>query len=265
MNWSSKTFYDSQLIAHHSVKSRLLKDLPNVSSNENTDIPLVLIDTSGCDMFEIVTDDQESKANEGEAALVAIYTSQLIESGLDPADIAIISPYNLQVELIRMQLREKYPDLEIRSVDGFQGREKEVVILSLVRSNPGGEVGFLAEPRRLNVAITRAKRHVAVIANVDTVGKDEVLKGLMEYLEANGDVRSAMQYEHLVRELDVKRPDGLEFTLKDDTDLKKPQRKSEKPEKKAKVPKQAQVSNFLLVTKRYDRPRALFYEYLCEL
>lgn len=235
MNWSSKTFYESQLIAHHSVKSRLLKDLPKIKSNENTDIPLVLIDTSGCDMFEIVTDDEQSKANEGEAALVAIYTSQLIESGLNPADIAIISPYNLQVELIRMQLREKYPELEIRSVDGFQGREKEVVILSLVRSNPGGEVGFLAEPRRLNVAITRAKRHVTVIADVDTVGKDKVLKGLMEYLEANGDVRSAMQYEHLVRDLDVKRPEGLEFTLKDESnDAKKPAKKS--AEKKAKAP-----------------------------
>ena len=65
-----------------------------------------------------------------------------------------------------------------RSVDGFQGREKEVVILSLVRSNPKGEIGFLAEPRRLNVAITRAKRHVTVIANVETVSHDPVLKGI---------------------------------------------------------------------------------------
>ena len=90
-----------------------------------------------------------------------------------------------------------------------------MVILSLVRSNPNGEVGFLAEPRRLNVAITRAKRHVAVIANVETVAHDPILKGLMEYLEKHGDMRSAMQYEHLVREIDIRRPDGLELTLKD--------------------------------------------------
>ena len=81
------------------------------------------------------------------------------------------------MELIRLQLREKFPALEIRSVDGFQGREKEVVILSLVRSNLEGHVGFLAEARRLNVAITRAKRHVVVIANVETVSHDHTLKG----------------------------------------------------------------------------------------
>ena len=103
--------------------------------------------------------------------------------------------------LLRMRLRDKYPSLEIKSVDGFQGREKEAVILSLVRSNPKGEVGFLAEPRRLNVAITRAKRQVVVIANVETVSHDKVLKGLMDYLEQNGEVRSAMQYEHILRDI----------------------------------------------------------------
>lgn len=168
MNWSSRHFYQGKLTADSSVASRLLKDF--LPPDENTVEPLVFIDTTGCDMFELVTQDEQSKANEGEAALVSIYVEQLVaEAGLDPSDIAIITPYNLQVELIRLQLREKYPQLEIRSVDGFQGREKEVVILSLVRSNPQGEVGFLAEPRRLNVAITRAKRHVAVIADVETL------------------------------------------------------------------------------------------------
>jgi ATP-dependent RNA/DNA helicase IGHMBP2 len=179
------------------------------------DIPLVLIDTTGCDMFEVATEDEQSKANEGEAALVAIHAKQLIDSGVDPAEIAVITPYNLQVELIRLQLRDQYPQLEVRSVDGFQGREKEAVILSLVRSNPSGEVGFLAESRRLNVAITRAKRHVAIIANVETVSHNAVLKGLAEHLEAKGEVRSAMQYEHLVQKVDISRPEGLQLTLKD--------------------------------------------------
>lgn len=88
-------------------------------------------------------------------------------------------------------------------------------MLSLVRSNPNGEVGFLAEARRLNVAITRAKRHVAVITNVETVAHDPVLKGLVEHLEKHGEMRSAMQYEHLVKEINILRPDGLELTLKD--------------------------------------------------
>ena len=73
-------------------------------------------------------------------------------------------------------MAEKHPKLEIRSVDGFQGREKEAVVLSLVRSNAKGEVGFLAESRRLNVAVTRARRHVAVICNAETVSRDPFLK-----------------------------------------------------------------------------------------
>lgn len=100
-------------------------------------------------------------------------------------------------------------------MDGFQGREKEVVILSLVRSNPQGQVGFLAEARRLNVAVTRAKRHLAVICNSETVGKDPTLKGFLNYLENEGEIRSAMQYEHLVQKIDIARPEGLELTLKD--------------------------------------------------
>ena len=121
MTWSSKTFYEGRLKAAESVKSRLLRDLEAVECNEDTEAALVLIDTTGCDeYYELVTEDEQSKANEGEAALVTLYAQQLVQSGVDPAEIAIITPYNLQVELLRLQLRDKYPTLEIRSVDGFQ-------------------------------------------------------------------------------------------------------------------------------------------------
>ena len=121
MKWSSETFYEGKLQAHVSVQSRLLKDLEAVEANEDTEAALVLIDTTGCDdYYELVTEDEQSKANEGEAALVTLYAQQLVQSGVDPAEIAIITPYNLQVELLRLQLRDKYPSLEIRSVDGFQ-------------------------------------------------------------------------------------------------------------------------------------------------
>ena len=243
MQWSSSTFYENHLKAHESVQARLLQDLDVVSANENTEIPLLLIDTTGCDMFELVTDDEQSKANEGEAALVTMYAEELIASGLDPSEIAVITPYNLQVEFIRMQLREKYPSLEIRSVDGFQGREKEAVILSLVRSNPKGEVGFLAEARRLNVAVTRAKRQVVVIANVETVSHDKVLKGLMEYLEQNGEVRSAMQYEHIVRDIGLVRPENLELTLQDTDSSVKKKQETTKPVNEKKNNKKTKKSN----------------------
>jgi hypothetical protein len=68
-------------------------------------------------------------------------------------------------------LKEKYPQLELGSVDGFQGREKEAVIVSTVRSNPEHEVGFLGEKRRLNVAMTRPKRHLCIIGDSDTISK----------------------------------------------------------------------------------------------
>ena len=165
----------------------------------------MLIDTTGCDMSEMETEDQISKANEGEAALVVIHVKQLIAAGLKAEEIAVITPYNLQVgierveiiaepyltvrmfrlqvELLRLSLHPEHPKLEIRSVDGFQGREKEAVVLSLVRSNARGEVGFLAESRRLNVAVTRARRHVAIVCDAGTVTKgDKFLAGLVGYM-----------------------------------------------------------------------------------
>ena len=120
------------------------------------------------------------------------------------------------MELIRLQLVSKYPNLEIRSVDGFQGREKEAVVLSLVRSNQSGEIGFLSESRRLNVAVTRARRHVAVICNVETVSTDKFLREFVNYLEKHGDIRSAMQYQSGIDAQDLARPDGLELTIKDE-------------------------------------------------
>jgi DNA polymerase alpha-associated DNA helicase A len=68
-------------------------------------------------------------------------------------------------------LKEKYPQLELGSVDGFQGREKEAVVVSTVRSNPEHEVGFLGEKRRLNVAMTRPKRHLCVVGDSETISK----------------------------------------------------------------------------------------------
>lgn len=230
MTWASNALYNGELTAHACVKSHLLRDLPNVKDNENTSIPLVLIDTTGCDMYEMATPDEISKANEGEVALVCLHVEELVSSGLNPADIAVITPYNLQVELIRLQLSSKYPQLEIRSVDGFQGREKEAVVLSLVRSNPNREIGFLAESRRLNVAVTRARRHVAVICNSETVSTDQFLKGFISYLEEYGEVRTGMQYENDIASLDLVRPEGMTLTIKDEV---KPQEVVKEPRNKS--------------------------------
>ncbi len=95
--------------------------------------------------------------------------------GVSESQIAVISPYSGQVKFLRELLHEgghstgayisPLPGVEIKSVDGFQGGEREAVVLSLVRSNYKGNLGFLKDDRRLNVAVTRAKRHVAVICD----------------------------------------------------------------------------------------------------
>ncbi|XP_015911293.2 DNA-binding protein SMUBP-2 [Parasteatoda tepidariorum] len=195
MQWPSEHLYENKLVADESVSSHLLNGLPGVEDNENTSIPLLLIDTAGCDLCELQSEDDESKGNEGEADLVRHHVESLIKSGMHPSDIAVITPYNLQVDLIKSRLSSKFPELEIRSVDGFQGREKEAIVLSLVRSNNIGEVGFLSEDRRINVAITRAKRHLAVICDSKTVSHHGFLKSFVEYCEEKGEVRTAFQYE----------------------------------------------------------------------
>nr|POF08185.1 dna polymerase alpha-associated dna helicase a [Quercus suber] len=162
MAYPSETLYDGKLIAAESVKARLLKDLPYaVQDTDDTREPLVFWDTQGGDFPEKTEDDEsgskgrssllaESKVNEHEVAIVNSHVTQLIRAGVKAEDIAIVTPYNGQLALISQTLKERYPGLELGSIDGFQGREKEAVIISLVRSNPEHEVGFLGEKRRLN-------------------------------------------------------------------------------------------------------------------
>ncbi|KAL8789272.1 MAG: hypothetical protein Q9195_006918 [Heterodermia aff. obscurata] len=162
MKFPSDEMYDSKLIAADAVKDRLLKDLPyEVQDTDDTREALVFYDTQGGDFPERTEDERsekntkgaimsDSKSNEMEAALVKLHVMNLTEAGVLAEDIAVVTPYNAQVALLAHNLKEKYPGIELGSVDGFQGREKEAIIVSLVRSNPGHEIGFLAEKRRLN-------------------------------------------------------------------------------------------------------------------
>jgi superfamily I DNA and/or RNA helicase len=98
--------------------------------------------------------------------------------------VAVIAPYAAQVRRLRELL--PVPGLEIDSVDGFQGREKEAVALSLVRSNPEGEVGFLADVRRTNVALTRARRKLLVVGDSATLSALPFYRKLFEHFESAG-------------------------------------------------------------------------------
>ncbi|XP_062403778.1 DNA-binding protein SMUBP-2 [Sardina pilchardus] len=194
MQWASDQMYQGRLTAHASVEKHLLKDLIGVASVEETSMPLLLIDTAGCGLHEMEDTDEVSKGNQGEADIVAMHIKALTEAGLKAKDIAVIAPYNLQVHLLRQRLSQTHPELEIKSVDGFQGREKEAVVLSLVRSNRKGEVGFLAEDRRINVAVTRARRQLTVVCDSQTVRNHDFLKSLVDYMTEHGEVRTAFEY-----------------------------------------------------------------------
>ena len=163
MAFPSSALYEGKLMAAEAVKSRLLKDLPydSIGDTEDTREPLVFFDTQGGDFPEKTEDDEggakgkssllaESKVNEHEAAIVASHVANLVAAGVKAEDIAIVTPYNGQLALLSQMLKDRFPGIELGSVDGFQGREKEAVVVSLVRSNPDHEVGFLSEKRRLN-------------------------------------------------------------------------------------------------------------------
>src|SRR5204863_9512743 len=105
--------------------------------------------------------------------------------------IAVIAPYAAQVRLLRERLA--VPGLEIDSVDGFQGREKEAVVLSLVRSNREGEVGFLADVRRINVALTRARRKLIIIGDSATLSAHAFYRRMIEHFEGIGAYRTVWE------------------------------------------------------------------------
>ena len=261
MRFPSDEMYDSQLTAAPAVATRLLTTLPyEVQETDDTKEPLVFYDTQGGDFPEAVTASSEettpgsgnnshsnnnnsnnkkpnktspllndSKSNPSEALLVRHHVRQLIAAGVKAEHIAVVTPYNAQLSYLAndLGLKDLFPGLELGSVDGFQGREKEAVVVCLVRSNGEGEVGFLGERRRLNgmslllslvflrlwmcvcvcvcvcytcgrglltwletVAMTRPKRHLCVVGDGETVGKGSgFLKRWVEFLEAEADLR----------------------------------------------------------------------------
>ncbi len=202
MGFSSAEFYESSLEAHADVAAHRLADLPGIVASPLTESPLEFIDTAGAGYDEELEPDGESRRNAAEADLVCRKVRALLAAGLPAADIAVIAPYSAQVRLIRDQLRSAEPVpgvedqaalVEVDSVDGFQGREKEAVIISLVRSNREGEIGFLADTRRMNVALTRARRKLLVIGDSATIGGHPFYQRWLEYCEGFGSYRTVWE------------------------------------------------------------------------
>ena len=184
MAFPSGEFYGGELVADDSVAGHLLRDIVGVADIPLTARPVQFLDTAGAGYDEERETDTGSRLNPQEADLVVRIVRQLIETGLAAADIAVITPYNGQARLLRELLA--VDGVAVDSVDGFQGQEKEAVVLSLVRSNPEGEIGFLADTRRTNVALTRARRKLVVIGDTATVSHHDFYKRLLDHFDATG-------------------------------------------------------------------------------
>ncbi|MCP4509469.1 MAG: AAA family ATPase, partial [Fuerstiella sp.] len=188
---SSQHFYDGTLTADESVKQHLLTDLPSVNDMDFDTSPVVFIDTAGAGWEEEQEPEGLSRLNPQEGKLVLQQVNALCEAGLSPRDIAVIAPYAAQVRWLRQHT--EYDHLEVDTVDGFQGREKEAVVMCTVRSNSRGEIGFLSDARRMNVALTRARRKLIVIGDSATLGSDDFFAELLKWFEQCGAYKSVWE------------------------------------------------------------------------
>lgn len=187
MGFSSRLFYAEKLLAHPSVAQHRLPDL-HPDLKDLAAEPLLFIDTAGAAFHEEQAGERSSRSNPKEAAFIAAYLEKLLALGLGSEEVAVISPYAAQVRLLRELLGAK--GVEVDTVDGFQGREKEAVFLSLVRSNEEQEIGFLHESRRLNVAMTRARRLLVIVGDSATLGAHPFFVEFLAYCEEVGAYRS---------------------------------------------------------------------------
>ncbi len=155
----------------------------------NTGTHISFIDTAGSGFNEVQGNNGMSLQNEGELKIA----QKLLETEvLPPEKTAFISPYNGQVTAAKELLPAV---MRISTIDSFQGQEKEIIILSLVRSNDDGDIGFLKDYRRMNVAITRAKEQLFVIGDSATIGGDAFYNSFLTYIEKYGSYRTVWEFE----------------------------------------------------------------------
>jgi ATP-dependent RNA/DNA helicase IGHMBP2 len=195
MGYSSQIFYEDKLKAHHSVAKSLLFD---------NDSPLLFIDTAGCGFEEKL--EGTSSTNPDEAAFsfkhINLFINELSKKYTieNFPSIAVISPYKQQINLLKTQF-EHSPDLQkykenisVNTIDSFQGQERDIVYISLTRSNDIGEIGFLSDIRRMNVAMTRARKKLVVIGDSATLGQHSFYADFIEYAEKKGGYVSAWEF-----------------------------------------------------------------------
>ena len=204
--FSNQAFYQDRLVTHESILARAaVRDLPLEFLS-----PLVFVDTAGCDFLEEQEAGSESFCNPGEGRLLAAILETLAPAWLSQGlSIGIIATYRDQITHLRETLGENLDayateisgdtgTFEIDTVDAFQGRENDLICISLVRSNDAGETGFLGETRRMNVALTRARRLLIVVGDSATLASHPFYEKFLKHAEADGDYRSAYEFLEIV-------------------------------------------------------------------
>ncbi len=190
MNYSSQIFYENKLKAAKANESQL------IFAN---DIPVEFIDTAGCGFEEKL--DGTSSTNPYEANLLIQYLGNYLNNNKvnHHNSIAIISPYKKQVDFLKENISqlagyEQYKlSINVNTIDSFQGQERDIVCISLCRSNEKGEIGFLNDIRRMNVAMTRARKKLIIIGDSATLSVSPFYKNFIEYAEKIGGYKSAWE------------------------------------------------------------------------
>ena len=182
MEFSNRKFYHGQLEAHPSVAEWHIESSPQV---------VEFVDTAGCGFEEQASEESSSRCNPEEVRLLRLHFDQLAPD--TSLSVGVISPYRAQVEL----LQETFADVSqvsVNTIDSFQGQERDVIYMSLVRSNPKSEIGFLKDYRRMNVAMTRARKKLVIIGDSATLGNDRFYGDFLSYAEEIGAYKSAWEY-----------------------------------------------------------------------
>ena len=190
MQFSSDYFYNGGLKTADSVIERERDSLVE---------HFVFIDTAGTGFAEKVKKQTLSTYNEEEAALLVKHLGNNV---LPDKSIGIIAPYKAQTEILRDLIKENpafdevRDNISINSVDAFQGQERDIIYISLTRSNDKNEIGFLKEYRRMNVAMTRAKTQLVIIGDSGTLGKDNFYNAVLDYAQKVGGYKSAFEFSY---------------------------------------------------------------------
>jgi predicted DNA helicase len=186
-NFPSCEFYECKVKTFEKIKDITIKDLGIEEDEFYAGFePYVFFDTKG-KFLEAVKKDSPSKYNPLEAEFVLKLVKKFLEKNAKEEFIGVITPYKDHEEYIKKLMeKEDIKGVEVKSVDGFQGREKEIIIVSLVRANDKEEIGFLSDIRRLNVAITRPKRKLIIVGDAKTLKSNETYEHLIEYVKEKG-------------------------------------------------------------------------------